>query len=152
MAIPPEPSCVPDRLVWPRAGASIAVVREESVLLVERGKPPLAGVWSLPGGHIEPGETAAAAALRELREETGICADLAGLIDISDVIQHDRLGRLEAHYLLAVYWARWQSGRPAAASDARRARFVPVRALDSYPLTPRTRTFAQRALVMAGAG
>lgn len=152
MAIPPEPLRMLDRPVWPKAGASIAVVRDDSVLLVERGKPPLVGVWSLPGGHIEPGETAAAAALRELLEETGVLAELTGLMDIADVIRRDRLGRLEAHYLLAVFVARWRSGHPTAASDARDARFVSVSALGSYPLTDGTHAFAERALVIAAAG
>ena len=71
---------------WPRCGASAAIFREGAVLLIERAKGALKGRWSLPGGHIEPGETAQAAAVREVREETGVEADIQGLVDIHDVI------------------------------------------------------------------
>ena len=71
---------------WPKCAASIAVFRGNEVLLVERAKPPRAGLWSLPGGHIEPGETASAAAAREVLEETGIAATIAGLLDVQDVL------------------------------------------------------------------
>ena len=121
---------------WPKCAASIAVLRGNSVLLVERSKPPRAGLWSLPGGHIEPGETAAAACLRELAEETGVTATLVGLVDILDVITRDDDGALTAHYLLAVFCGRWQSGEPIAASDSRAARFVPLDGLGAYQMTP----------------
>jgi 8-oxo-dGTP diphosphatase len=52
---------------WPRCGASAAIFRNDEVLLIERAKGALKGRWSLPGGHVEPGETAKAAALREVR-------------------------------------------------------------------------------------
>jgi 8-oxo-dGTP diphosphatase len=86
---------------WPKAGASIALFRGDSVLLVERAKPPRAGLWSLPGGHIEPGEEAAVAAVRELFEETGLVAACEGLTDLQDVIIRDEAGILRAHYLPA---------------------------------------------------
>jgi 8-oxo-dGTP diphosphatase len=144
---------------WPKAAASIAVIRDGSVLLVERGKPPRAGLWSLPGGHIEAGETAANAALRELREETGVTAELAGLVDILDVITHDDIthddgpggapasgtGAMTAHFLLAVFCGRWISGAPVPASDSRSARFVPLSDLGQYPMTPSAEAMIMRA-------
>jgi 8-oxo-dGTP diphosphatase len=48
------------------------------VLLIRRGTPPRLGEWSLPGGRIEWGEPVKAAALRELREETGVEAEITG--------------------------------------------------------------------------
>ena len=80
-----------DAATWPKAGASFALFRGDSVLLVHRSKPPR--LWSLPGGHIEPDETAAAAATRELLEETGIAASAEVLIDVLDVIAHAEIGR-----------------------------------------------------------
>jgi len=59
-------------LVWPKSAASLAVFRGEEVLLVARGGGTFKGLWSLPGGHIEPGERAREAALRETLEETGL--------------------------------------------------------------------------------
>ena len=120
---------------WPRAAASGVIFRDGTVLLVERGKPPVCGVWSLPGGHIEPGETAREAARREIMEETGVTAELLGLADVHDVIIKDRSGELAAHYLLAVFYGRWLAGEPVAATDCRNARFVALENVGNYPLT-----------------
>ena len=121
---------------WPKAGASFILIRGDTVLLVERAKPPRVGLWSLPGGHIEPGETSVEAAIRELLEETGLEATAEGLADIQDVIITDPVGRLQAHFLMAVFYGRWQGGEPVAATDAGDARFIAFDALDEYPLTP----------------
>ena len=90
------------------------------MLLIRRGTPPRQGEWSLPGGRIEPGERAVDAALRELREETGVEAEITGLIDVVDGL-FPEAGR---HYVLIDYAARWVSGEPAAGDDAIEARFV----------------------------
>lgn len=120
---------------WPRCGASAAVFRRRTVLLIERGKGALKGRWSLPGGHVEPGETAAAAALREVAEETSITAEMAGFVDLHELILRDPKGRLSAHYMIAVFAARWRAGEPVAGEDATAARFVPLDEVASYPLT-----------------
>lgn len=131
---------------WPRAGASIAVIRGADVLLIQRGKPPMAGIWSLPGGRIEPGEAAAAAALRELAEETSVEAEITGLIGVHDAIARTDDGRLVAHYLLAVYAARWLAGEPRAGDDALAAEFVPVDRLAGRTMTARAAEFVARAV------
>jgi 8-oxo-dGTP diphosphatase len=136
---------------WPRAAASIAVFRGRHVLLVERGKGPRRGIWSLPGGHIEPGETARAAALRELDEETGVGAELGGLLDVHDVIYKNAQGALTVHYVLCVFWGHWRSGEPRAGGDSADARFVPVGDIESWPLTPGGADLVRRAAQLAGA-
>jgi ADP-ribose pyrophosphatase YjhB (NUDIX family) len=120
---------------WPRAAASAAIFRGESILLVEHAGRSRGGMWSLPGGHIEPGETARAAAAREIGEETGLSVEILGLADVHDVILRDDQGALTAHYVLTVFYGRWLSGEPAAASDCRDARFVPLAELGDYALT-----------------
>jgi 8-oxo-dGTP diphosphatase len=136
---------------WPRCAVSAAVLRGEEVLLIERGKGTLRGFWSLPGGHIEPGETARAAALREVREETGVAAELAGLVDVHEVIRHGPGDVLAAHYLIAVFWGRWLAGEPMAGSDAAAARFVALADLPSYRLTDGAADFIHRAAQLATA-
>ena len=65
-----------------RDGASIAVFKDRKVLLVKRARPPFAGLWSLPGGKREGQEGPREAARRELKEETGIEADVEGVVDL----------------------------------------------------------------------
>jgi ADP-ribose pyrophosphatase YjhB (NUDIX family) len=120
---------------WPKVGASIAVFRDGRVLIVERAKPPLAGVWSLPGGHVEPGEPAAVAALRELAEETGVTAELLGLAGTRELIHRAEDGRIEAHYVILAHAGLWRSGEPNPRSDVSAARFVRPDELSQYRLT-----------------
>ena len=123
---------------WPRLGASAAIFRDDRVLVGERGKGALAGQWSLPGGHVEPGETAAEAARREVEEETGIKARILGLIDLHEVIrcQPSPTGEhVTWHYAIAVHYGVWLRGDPVAASDCRAARFVTLDELDGLPMT-----------------
>ena len=130
---------------WPRCGASAAIFRGPTVLLIQRGKGALKGLWSLPGGHIEPGERASAAAVREVREETGVEVELAGLVDVHDVILRGDDGALLAHYLIAVYCGRWLAGEPAPGDDELAARFVAVEELEGYRLTAGAAALIHRA-------
>jgi 8-oxo-dGTP diphosphatase len=130
---------------WPRCGASAAIFRDGAVLLIERAKGALKGRWSLPGGHIEPGETARDAAVREVAEETGVEAAIHGLVDIHDVILRGADGGLLAHYLITVFCGRWRAGEPAAGSDATAARFVRIGDIEDYPLTEGAALLIRRA-------
>ena len=130
---------------WPRPAASAAIFRDGLVLLVERGKGALPGTWSLPGGHIEPGERARDAALREVGEETGVEAEIVGLTDVHDVLIKSDEGQLTAHYVLSVYFGRWISGEPVAGSDVVTARFVRLDDLERSRLTPGARPIITRA-------
>lgn len=132
----------------PRAAASMAVVRDESILLILRGKGALQGLWSLPGGHIEPGETARDAACREVREETSVVAEPVGLVDLHDVILRADDGSLRGHYLIAVFAGHWRSGQPVAGGDAADARFFAMSELAKLPMTQGAAGFIARAVAM----
>jgi len=105
------------------------------VLIAERGGGPRKGYWSLPGGKIEPGETASAAARREILEETGLLVDLVGLLDVHDVINTDHAGNVDLHYVICVYYGTCDAGIPHAATDISDARFVSLEELGGYRLT-----------------
>jgi ADP-ribose pyrophosphatase YjhB (NUDIX family) len=104
--------------VLPRAAVSGAIFRGDEVLLTQRWQVPMLGAWSLPGGHIEPGEKAADALLRELREETAIEARLLGVAGAVDVIRHGQDGAVSFHRVILVFYGIWQSGEAVAGSDA----------------------------------
>ena len=135
---------------WPRPAASAAIFRGTAVLLVARSKPPRVGSWSLPGGKIEPGETAREAARREVVEETGLRVDIEGIVDVHDVVIRGAGGDLTAHYVLAVYFGRCDAGEPVAASDASAARFVSLADLPDYDMTAGAAELIARAARLAG--
>ena len=134
MDAPPELS--PQR---PVLGVSALVRRDGKVLLVRRGKPPLAGYWSLPGGKVEFGERLEAAAIREIREETGI--DIEGLarIDMAEIITRDAAGAVDWHAVLVVFSGRYAGGEVMAGDDAADARWVNRAGLDGLTLTEDSR-------------
>ena len=129
-------------LPTPVPAVGVVCLRGDSVLLIRRGTPPRQGEWSLPGGRIEPGERAVDAALRELREETGVEAGITGLIDVVDGL-FPEAGR---HYVLIDYAARWVSGEPVAGDDALEARFVTLDEVESLIEWSETRRIIRLAV------
>lgn len=119
----------------PLAAVSAAIFREGRVLLVRRGRAPGLGLWSLPGGHIEPGESAMEAVHRELREETGVTADILGVADAVDVIRRDTDGHVRFHRVVVVFCGLWLGGEPAAGSDAAAVAWCEPDALTHLPVT-----------------
>lgn len=133
---------------WPRVGASAAIFKGDEILLIQRGKGTFTGLWSLPGGHVEPGEKAADAARREVHEETGVEAEIEGLVGVHDVISRDEMGALKAHYVLTVYFGRWSSGDAIAASDSRAAAFFSTVGIDDVPMTPEAQSIIRKAMAL----
>ena len=130
----------------PVPAVGVVCLRGDEVLLIRRGQPPRVGEWSLPGGRLEWGETTAAAALRELREETGVEAELAGLIDVVDgLFPAEGADDQARHYVLIDFAARWVSGEPRAGDDAAEAAFHPLAKLEELVAWDETR----RVILMA---
>ena len=129
----------------PVPGVGVVCLRGAEVLLIRRGKPPLQGAWSLPGGRVEWGETLETAALRELVEETGVEAELLGLVDVVD-----GLFGPQTHYVLIDYAARWRSGEPRAGDDAAEAMFHPLAGLDGLGLWSETVRVIRLAVLRFG--
>ena len=109
----------------PLVGIGTVMLRPGAALLVRRGRAPAMGQWSIPGGAQKLGETAEAAARRELAEETGMEAGPISLIAHVDSIHRDEAGRVQFHYTILDFAARWQGGAPVAGGDVTAAAFVP---------------------------
>ena len=105
---------------YPMVGVGVVVWKDETVLLIQRGKPPRAGAWSLPGGRQELGETTREAGVREVLEETGIKIEIKDLIDVVDTINRDDSGRVRMQYTLVDYWAEWAIRRADSEHRCRR--------------------------------
>ncbi|MBK9083421.1 MAG: NUDIX hydrolase [Rhizobiales bacterium] len=129
---------MPDDRLYPARpilAASVAVWREGRVLIATRARPPLEGVWSLPGGVVEPGETLAQAALRELREEVAVEARIVGFNRHVEVIERDGQGRVRTHFVVASFVARWLAGEGRPGPEAGAVAWVDPEALGARPTT-----------------
>jgi 8-oxo-dGTP diphosphatase len=141
-----------DPETMPRAAVSGAIFRGGRVLLVRRARPPALGLWSLPGGHIEAGETAAEALRRELMEETGITARLDGVADAVDVIRRNDEGAVIFHRVIVVFHGIWLSGEPRAASDVSAVMWRRLEEIAGLETTPGLAAVIERAGRRASAG
>lgn len=104
--------------IRPTLAASAAVFREGRVLLARRGFDPGLGLWSLPGGRVEPGETVAQAAAREVMEEVQVEAQVLGVAAVLDFITIDEAGLLKSHFVVIAHAALWQAGEPQVGEEA----------------------------------
>jgi mutator protein MutT len=107
----------------PLVGVGAVIVHEGRVLLVQRGREPMKGRWTIPGGLIEIGESLHQAVVRETREETGLEVKPIELVELLDRI-HREEGRVRYHYVIADYLCRVVGGTLAAADDADAVRWV----------------------------
>jgi len=121
----------------PIFGVGAIVFRDEDVLLIKRGQPPLEGQWSLPGGAVELGEGARDALHREMMEETGLRIEIEALATVVDIIDRDENGAVRHHYVVADYKCSPVGGTLKAGGDAAGAKWVPLKKLKDYHLTPK---------------
>ncbi len=113
-----------DTHAFPQVAVGAVVFRGGAVLLVKRAHMPGKGLWAIPGGRVEAGETLADAARREILEETGIVIDPGDPIYAFDYIERGHNGSLRFHYVIVDLWAAYVSGEPTGGDDAVEARFM----------------------------
>lgn len=120
---------------YPKAAVSAIIIRNNKVLLVNRGCEPNKGLWSLPGGSIEPGETVREALAREVLEETCLNVRVGNIATVHDVISRDG-DSLLFHYVIISFFAEVLSGDLTAASDAADARWFSPEEIRHLQTTP----------------
>lgn len=134
----------------PVLAAGAIVVRDGRVLLVRRGQPPSEGLWAIPGGRVELGETLQQAAEREIEEETGLTIRAGNPVHTFDVILRDEAGRIRFHYVIVDLVADYVSGELQAGDDAREVRWVTSRELETLSVNQTTLEVLKRIVGFTG--
>ncbi len=128
------------KLQAPKVAVGALTVDKNRILLVKRGTAPSKGLWAIPGGKIELGETMVQAVEREVLEETGIAIETSHIISVFDSITRDDTGVIQFHYIIIDFLAHPLDPKatPASGDDAEDARWVSVDELDNLPITKTT--------------
>jgi 8-oxo-dGTP diphosphatase len=123
----------------PLLGVGALIFDQDRVLLVERGRPPLAGEWSLPGGLVETGERLEEAIVREVWEETGLRVETTSIATVFERIMLDEAEDCEYHYVLIDFYCTLLGGDLRPGDDSRRVAWFAIDSLDKLSLTAGTR-------------
>ena len=117
----------------PQVAVGAVVVSDQHLLMVQRNQDPGKGLWSVPGGRLEPGEYLSAAVAREVKEETGLDVSVGELLGILEVVG-------DPHYVILDFVATVDGpGDPTAGDDVAAVRWVPLDEVSALECTPRLR-------------
>jgi len=119
-------------------GVGAIVIKDGRVLLVQRAAPPSQGLWAIPGGSLEAGETLQQGAEREIREETGITIRAGEPVYAFDFLQYDDEKRLQYHFVIVDVEGEYLEGEVRAADDALAARWISPAELAGLPVSANT--------------
>lgn len=119
----------------PYLAVSAAIIRGGKVLVVRRARRPALNLYTLPGGAVELGETLTDAVIREVREETSLSVEPVALAGHREVIARDAQGRIERHFVILCFAARWLAGEPILNDELDDARWVDPSELGAYRTT-----------------
>src|SRR5262245_12476106 len=108
----------------PFLAVSAAIVRDGKILVVRRARAPAHGLYTLPGGVVEVGETLMEAVAREVREETSMTVEPVALAGFREAVTRDGQDRVERHFVILCFAARWQAGEPALNEERDEARWI----------------------------
>lgn len=123
----------------PLIGVGGVLLRDGKILLAKRKNEPGKGLWSIPGGLVEPNETLGDAVKREIEEETGLNVEPLKPVHVAEVIDRDDEGRIKYHYLIVDYLCRVIGGALRPGDDAKEVRWIPLDKAKELPLTATTR-------------
>jgi ADP-ribose pyrophosphatase YjhB (NUDIX family) len=127
-----DPRHYPDR---PYLAVSAVIVRDGEFLAVRRARAPMQGLFTLPGGGVETGESLSEAVRREVLEETGLTIAPLGLAGYREVITPDDAGRVQRHFVILAFAARWVAGEPRLNEELTEARWLRPAALRDLSTT-----------------
>ena len=119
----------------PYLAVSAAILRDGKVLVVRRARSPALNLYTLPGGAVEAGETLSEAVVREIREETSLEIEPVALAGHREVITRNAQGRVERHFVILCFAARWLGGEPVLNEELDDARWLDPAELSAYPTT-----------------
>jgi len=128
----------------PTLAVGAVVFKDRQILLVKRGKAPAKGMWAIPGGSVELGETLKQAAKREILEETGISIKAGDPVYSFEVIEHDDTGKIRFHYYIVDLDCEYKDGQIKPGDDAVDARWISEKDLDLLQINPKTRELLHR--------
>jgi len=120
----------------PFLAVSAAIVRDGKLLVGRRARPPAHGVYTLPGGVVELGETLVEAVAREIREETGMAIEPVALAGFRETVVRDAQDRVERHFVILCFAARWQAGEPMLNEELSEAHWIDPAELAGLTTTP----------------
>ena len=128
------------------------IIEGDRILLVERGREPLKGYWSLPGGVLECGETLKEGIGREVLEETGLVIEASTIVEVFERIIRDAEGKAEYHYVLVDFLCAVSGGTLAAGDDVARAEWLRWPDTKNLVLTEGTAPVIDKAFALARRG
>ena len=134
----------------PLIGVGALIVESGKIVLIKRGKAPLLGEWSIPGGMLELGETVRQGAEREALEETGLVVRATELLGVFDRVVPDNEGKIVYHYVLIDFLCKRISGALKAGADAADAKWFTPEEVGKLPLAKDTAGVIQEALAKTG--
>jgi ADP-ribose pyrophosphatase YjhB (NUDIX family) len=129
----------------PVVGLGAIVLQRDDVLLVRRGNEPQKGLWSVPGGALELGESLQQGVRREVLEETGLEVRVLEFAEVLERIMTDDRGAVEYHYVLLDYLCEPVGGALSAGDDAVEAAWVNRADLSARSLTPGLEAVIEKA-------
>ncbi len=134
----------------PIASMAACVFKDDKILIIQRANPPSQGMWSLPGGMIELGETIQETTKREVAEECGIEIEVGDVFHAANLIVPDEKGDIKYHYVITYLIAYYKNGEAKPGSDAMDIKWVTIEELTKFDINPVARENIIKAFRITG--